>query len=135
MNFTDLTFHHVGIACRSIEDEKKYYQSLGYRQEGEFFTDPLQKISGIFMILGSMRIELLEATVKDSPLHSFLNRGIHMYHQAFLCPDLPGVIENFLLEGAVLVVDPIPAVAFNGRKISFLMLRNKLLVELIETVN
>lgn len=132
MNFPILKFHHIGIACRSIAAEMKYYLLLGYQQEGERFVDPLQKISGVFMVLGSIRSELLEPTSEDSPIHSFLNRGIQMYHQAFLCIDLETTIENLVSQGAIVVVSPTPAVAFYGSKISFLMLRNTMLVELIE---
>jgi methylmalonyl-CoA/ethylmalonyl-CoA epimerase len=130
----DLIFHHVGIACSSIAAEEEYYSTLGYTREGREFVDPAQKIRGIFMTLGPFRIELLEPASKNSPLDPFLQKGVQMYHQAFLCDRLGETIDFLAAQGAVLLVPPVPAVAFNGRKISFLMLRNRMMVELIESV-
>jgi methylmalonyl-CoA/ethylmalonyl-CoA epimerase len=128
----DLTFHHIGLACASITEEGAHFSKLGFTQEGALFEDPLQKIKGCFMVLGPFRIELLEPLSGDSPLQTYLRRGVKMYHQAFLCADLSTQIDSMTRKGAQVVVPPVPAVAFGGRKISFLMLPNLLLVELIE---
>lgn len=127
-----LMFHHVGIACRSLKDEKAHYLELGFTLEGDTFTDPAQRIRGIFMTLGPYRVELLEALSEDSPLGPFLQKGIQLYHQAFLCKGLQGALDELVDQGAHLVVPPIPAVAFGGRKICFLMLTNRQLIELVE---
>jgi len=132
MSPLDLVFHHVGIATTSLSEEEVYYTTLGYRREGDVFTDPSQKIKGLFMTLGSMRIELLEALSKDSPVNGFLKRGMKMYHQAFLCGDIEKTVAFLVEQGAFVAVKPIPAVAFGGRRICFLMIGNKTLVELIE---
>jgi hypothetical protein len=78
MSFPILTFHHIGIACRSIASEEKYYKALGYSREGGSFSDPLQGISGVFMIL--------EPATEASPVHSFLNRGSRCTNRAFFAP-------------------------------------------------
>lgn len=127
-----LIFHHVGIASDSIAQEEEIFSKLGYVRDGVVFTDPAQKITGLFMVLGNFRIELLEPTSPDSPVVGFVRRGMKMYHQAFFCGDLPGTLRTLSDQGAFVVVPPVPAVAFNGRKISFLVLRNKVMIELIE---
>ena len=78
-----LRFHHVGLACQSLEPEKAAHALLGFVPEGAVFHDPLQRIRGLFMVHGGMRIELLEPAGPDSPLQPFLQRGMKMYHQAF----------------------------------------------------
>jgi methylmalonyl-CoA/ethylmalonyl-CoA epimerase len=129
----DLRFHHVGLACESIAVEQKAHRLLGYLDEGEVFVDPLQRIRGCFMVQGGMRIELLEPAGEKSPVRSFLNRGIKMYHQAFETGDINHSIDELRKAGAVLAVPPTPAVAFAGRPIAFLLLRTKMLVELIQS--
>jgi len=129
----DLRFHHVGLACESIAVEQTAHRLLGYADEGEVFVDPLQRIRGCFMVHGGMRIELLEPAGEGSPVRSFLNRGIRMYHQAFETADINKSIDELRKAGAVLAVKPTPAVAFAGRPIAFLLLRTKMLVELIQS--
>jgi methylmalonyl-CoA/ethylmalonyl-CoA epimerase len=128
----DLHFHHVGLACESIEVERSAHRLLGYIDEGEVFIDPVQRIRGCFMTQGGMRIELLEPAGEGSPVRSFLSRGIKIYHQAFETGDINHSIDELRKAGAVLAVPPTPAVAFAGRPIAFLMLRTKMLVELIQ---
>jgi methylmalonyl-CoA/ethylmalonyl-CoA epimerase len=126
------TFHHVGLATRSLERERAAHQRLGFVEEGPTFEDPRQKIRGQFLRNGGFRVELLEPLGEDSPLHDWLRRGQKMYHQAFEVPRLEEAIAALRREGALLAVPPCPAVAFGGRSIAFLLLRTELLVELIE---
>ena len=62
----------------------------------------------------------------------WLKSGVKMYHMAYEVAALDIAISNLGEGGAKLLVPPVPAVAFAGRRISFLMLPNMLLVELIE---
>ena len=128
----ELRFHHVGLACRSIQVEQTAHRLLGYVDEGEVFVDPKQRIRGCFMVQGAMRIELLEPWGEGSPIQSYLARGLKMYHQAFETAKINASIEELRRAGAVLVVPATPAVAFDGRPIAFLMLRTQMLVELIQ---
>ena len=127
-----LRFHHTGIACADLKIEGAAFRLLGFVEEGSVFHDPLQKIRGQFMTHGSARIELLEPSDPDSPVHGYLKRGIKMYHQAFETQDLRAAIAEATQSGAHLVVPPCPAVAFGGREIAFVMLRTTMLVELIQ---
>ena len=129
---TELKFHHIGLACRDMAKDRRDHELLGYRAEGAEFADPLQRIRGLFMTLGSMRVELLEPLDETSPLTSYLKRGIKMYHQCFLSANLAQSIEVLEAHGARLVSAPTPAVAFENRLIAFLILPSQMLIELIE---
>ncbi|MFD2612364.1 VOC family protein [Paenibacillus gansuensis] len=128
----DLRFHHVGLACRRLEAERKAHELLGYVAEGETFVDPVQRIRGLFMTNGGMRIELLEPAASPSPVDEILQRGQKMYHQGFLCSDIRAAVAYLEQNGARVISPPVPAVAFGGKEISFLMLRTLMIVELIE---
>lgn len=128
-----LRFHHIGVACEKLGPEIDAHALLGYRQEGEVFHDPAQRIRGVFMVNGGARVELLEPDGADSPLRPFLQRGQKMYHQAFETDAIEDAFAELVDAGAIARVAPIPAVAFEGRRIAFLMLRTLLLVELVET--
>jgi methylmalonyl-CoA/ethylmalonyl-CoA epimerase len=133
MDFPKLELHHVGIACKSIMEEENFFLPLGYIREGEIFTDPIQKVRGLFMTQGTTRMELLEPISIDSPINTFIQREIKMCHQAFFCQDLLKTTNFFWEQGAYIVVQPVTNLAFNGRKVSFLKLKNKMLIELIES--
>ena len=125
-------FHHVGVACHDLDSESKHFSLLGYTQESPDFTDPAQGVSGRFLVGGGPRMELLKSLPGKGTLTPWLKSGIKLYHLAYETPDISNAIEHYRREGAKLIVSPVPAVAFSGRLIAFLMLPNMLLIELIE---
>lgn len=127
-----LVFHHIGLACRDMARDRRDHELLGYRAEGPEFADPTQRIRGLFMTLGPMRVELLEPLDETSPLHAYLKRGIKIYHQCFECADIESTIHALERGGARVASPPKPAVAFDGRRIAFLLLPSQMLIELIE---
>ena len=128
----DLRFHHDGVATRDMAKELRAYELLGFRSEGPVFTDPLQCIRGLFLTLGPMRVELLEPLDETSPIHSHLKRGIKIYHHGFTCRNIALATERLLAGKARVVSPPKPAIAFENRPVSFLLLASGLLIELIE---
>ena len=61
----------------------------------------------------------------------WLQARVKLYHLAYEAANLDAAIAAQRASGAKLVVKPVEAVAFQGRKVAFLMLRNRLLIELI----
>jgi methylmalonyl-CoA/ethylmalonyl-CoA epimerase len=128
----DLVFHHLGVACRDLDAEEQVWTPLGYVRESADFEDPRQQIRGRFLVGPGPRLELLVGTPGSTVLDPWLSRGIKIYHQAFEVPAVAGAIEALVVDGARVVVEPVPAVAFGGREIAFLMLRNGSLIEVIQ---
>jgi hypothetical protein len=126
------TFHHLGIACKSIEREEAAYATMGYVLEGERFSDPLQGVRGSFMTGGGPRIELLENLPDSTTLTPWLAKNIRIYHMAHLADDFDAEVEVALRAGWKMMRAPLPAVAFGGARVCFLMMPNMQLVELIE---
>jgi len=129
-----LAFHHVGVACTDIEAESARLAPLGYRFEREPFADPRQGVRGVFLVGQAPRLELLEPLPgrEDGVLAPWLAASIKLYHLAYETPDLASAIAHLRKSRAKVVVEPVPAVAFDGRDIAFLLLPNRLLIELIE---
>jgi methylmalonyl-CoA/ethylmalonyl-CoA epimerase len=125
-------FHHIGVACRSIFDERRHWASLGYDDEGAAFSDPVQGISGLFMVGGGPRIELLEPLGDALTLAPWIKRGIKLYHLGYLVSDIAEAVESVEASGGRVTVEPVPAVAFGLRRIAFVMFANGLLGEFIE---
>jgi len=75
---------HIGIAVKSIDEAKKYYEEvLGLKCYAiEEVAD--QKVKTAFFKVGETKIELLEPTADDSPVAKFINKkGEGMHHIAF----------------------------------------------------
>lgn len=130
---TSLSFHHFGIACRDLDIESGVYETLGYTKEREDFVDPIQGVQGRFLVGGGPRLELLTALDGHDVLEPWLEAGSRIYHQAFETTDLEASVDGLQSKRARMVVDPVPAVAFEGRRICFVMLRTLSLIELIES--
>jgi methylmalonyl-CoA/ethylmalonyl-CoA epimerase len=130
---TGLEFHHMGVACRDLDREAAPYAQLGYGAEGDDFQDPIQGIRGRFLVGGGPRLELVAPLGSEAGvLAGVLAKGIKLYHLAYTCLDLDQALAQAALGRAKLVVSPVPAVAFGGRRIAFVMLPNMMLVEFIE---
>jgi methylmalonyl-CoA/ethylmalonyl-CoA epimerase len=128
-----LSFHHIGVACRDLAPETEAFGMLGYRVEGEDFVDPGQGIRGRFLVGPGPRLELLVGLPGSSVLDLWLDKGVKFYHQAFLVESLETSVGELRDQGGRIVLPSMPAVAFGGRQIAFVMLRNLALVELIES--
>ena len=61
-----------------------------------------------------------------------LARGVKIYHTAYETPDFDGALQALRARRCKLTVGPVPAIAFGGRRIAFLLLPNMNLIELIE---
>lgn len=127
----DFEFHHIGYATTSLAKERDFFTLLGYRQEGEIFADPIQGVAGCFLTGPGPRIELLENLPGATTLTPWLNAGIKMYHFAYQVGDLQEALAWARNQRARITVAPVPAIAFGGRNISFVMFRNGLMLEFI----
>lgn len=125
-------FHHIGYATLSIERERRSFEFLGYRLEGEPFTDPTQGVAGCFLTGPGPRIELLENLPAADVLAPWITAGIKLYHFAYWVDDIATAIEWLRGQRAKVTVPRVPAIAFGGRHISFVMLPTGLMLELIE---
>lgn len=131
MNFPG-TFHHVGVACRSIQDETASIVALGYAAEGSATEDPIQKVRVQFFSGAGPRIELIEPTSQESPVFGLLKRGTKFYHLAYEVGDFDGAVGAVESNGFRAVGPAAPAAAFGMRRIIFLMAKSGMLIELIE---
>jgi methylmalonyl-CoA/ethylmalonyl-CoA epimerase len=125
-------FHHIGVACRDLAREERAWLDLGYRREHDPFSDSGQGVWGVFLVGGGPRLELLEQLEGSDVLEPWLRSGSRMYHLAYEVVDLEHSIERVRGQRGRVVRAPLPAPAFDGRLVCFLMLANRSVIELIE---
>lgn len=79
---------HIGIAVRSIEQARTFYEALGLEIEA-IEEVPQEGVRVALIRCGESRIELLEATRGDSPIERFLDkRGPGMHHLCLATGDI-----------------------------------------------
>ena len=108
------------------------FQSLGYRQEGEGFRDPVQKVHGVFLAGPGPRLELLAPLDATSPITPWIDKGIKYYHQAFEVASMSQALDDLRERRGRVVSRPEPGIAFGDRPIAFVMLPGMILIEVIQ---
>src|SRR4051794_25519191 len=126
--------NHIGIAVRSIEAQRPFYEeTLGATYEGvEEVAD--QKVKVGFFRVGDVRLELLEPTDPSSTVAAFLDkRGEGLHHVAYSVDDLEARISQ-LKQGGVRMIDETPRAGAHRMRIAFLHPKssNGILTELCE---
>jgi len=85
---------HLGIAVRSIEEARGFYEQLGLHIE-EIEEVPQEGVRVAIIPCGACRIELLEPTTEDSPIAKFLDRrGPGLHHVCLATDDVRGEGEG-----------------------------------------
>ena len=128
-----MEFHHVGIAVNSIEESAKWYAGIGYSLT-ETIEDAIQNVCIAFLNRGdSPLLELVQPIDKTSPICNILKKvGVSAYHFCYETSDLQKTIAELEKQDFRVLVEPVKAVAFNNRKISFLYHIDNGLIELLE---
>jgi methylmalonyl-CoA/ethylmalonyl-CoA epimerase len=113
------SLNHVGIAVRSIEAQRAFYEgALGAVFEGmEEVAD--QKVRVGFFRVGDVRLELLEPTDPTSTVTAFLEkRGEGLHHLAFTVEKIEDRIAE-LKSGGLRMIDEQPRAGAHHMQIAF----------------
>ena len=131
-----LKFSHLGVAVSDIGQALAGYQAIfGYKVRSGPFDDPIQKVSVCFLATGEpsdIAIELVAPTGEDSPIKKFLTNGIGAYHLCYEVDDIREALQHVRSQGCLVISEPVPAVAFAGRRIAWFYTPTRQLVELVE---
>jgi methylmalonyl-CoA epimerase len=124
---------HLGIAVKSLEQARRFYEKLGVQVAKEEVVAH-EKVKVAMIPMGESRIELLEATSADSVVAKFIEkRGEGLHHVALHVPDLAAAVKNLKESGARLISDEIK-IGAGGHRYVFVHPSSAggVLVELVE---
>jgi methylmalonyl-CoA/ethylmalonyl-CoA epimerase len=129
-----MKLHHVGVATSSIaKHAEQYRRAFAIDLTSEIIDDELQKVRVAFAEVGDgVSIEFVEPLGDDSPISNLLKRGGGLYHICYLVPDIEAAIQQVRQAGGLIVSGPLPARAFNNRRIAFVYTPDRSLVEFLE---
>jgi len=111
---------HIGIAVKSIDESRKYYEDVLSLKCYSIEEVPDQKVKTAFFMVGQTKLELLESTDPDGPIGKFIEkRGEGIHHIAFAANDLQKSL-NDLKENGIRLIDENPRAGAEGLNIAFL---------------
>ena len=129
-----MKFNHIGVAVRDINKSIKHYsECLGWVKLSDIVYDSIQKVKICFMIDNSnICYELIEPAYSDSPVTNVLNRKSSIYHTCYEVDDIEESVKELSANGFIQISNIEEAIAFDNRRIVFLVNRDNLIIELLE---
>ena len=130
------SFHHVGFVVASIPNSVHGFISMLQADwDEEVIHDPNQNVRVTFLKsrrAGDPLWELVEPVDDKSPVHALAAKGGGLHHVCYVVDDLERALSDARSLGALIARQPVPAVAFGGRRIAWIYTRNRLLIEYLE---
>jgi methylmalonyl-CoA/ethylmalonyl-CoA epimerase len=137
--------NHIGIAVRDVREAAEVLCLLGLKRLTTPEPDPIQRVLACFLAGGDehgVHIELIEPTDETSPIAAFLQkRGGGLHHLCFEVDDIDEMTDRLKQKGFPVVSPPVECVGYDrsfdlkasqATRISFLLLPNRLLIELLQ---
>jgi methylmalonyl-CoA epimerase len=111
---------HVGIAVTDLEASLSFFRdALGLRVEPAEDV-PSQRVRAQFVSAGPSSLELLQATMPDSPIAKFLEkRGPGLHHITLRVDDIAAALEE-LRQRNVRLIDAVPRSGAEGALVAFI---------------
>jgi methylmalonyl-CoA/ethylmalonyl-CoA epimerase len=132
-----MIIHHIGLVVNNIEEHfRKYFcDALGYKEIGQTFVDTRIGVAVAFINLNDkIFLELVQPLDDKSPVQGYLKkRGQTLHHLCFEVEKIDEECERLRSKDYMITMQPTPAVAFNNRRVAFLISRDEdYLIELLE---
>jgi len=129
-------FHHIGVAVAALPAAIRVNEQVfGLRLVSGPFEDPRQGVAVCFLADLHGRAPLVELVAPlgaDSPIASYLARGIGAYHTCYEVDDLDAALGHVRAQRCMILSGPTPAVAFDGRPIAWFFSPTRQLTELLQ---
>lgn len=125
---------HIGYAVKRIERAITAFQKLGYEFE-PVIDDTDRNVKLAFGVKDGYRIELVAPLDKksESPVDQYLSNAVGtLYHICYESEDLEKEVEELKSQGYKIVIEPQPAIAFDGKRVVFMMNIGFGLMEIVE---
>jgi methylmalonyl-CoA/ethylmalonyl-CoA epimerase len=113
-----MKFHHVGIACKNIDEEIASVAAINkiIRQSPKVFDETQNAELVLLTLADGTKLEL----ISGKQVETFIKKNITYYHLCFEVDDIDAEVTRLVSEGAFLISPPKPAILFNNRKVAFL---------------
>ncbi|WP_400075687.1 methylmalonyl-CoA epimerase [Winogradskyella sp. R77965] len=128
---------HIGIAVKDIENSNQLFASLFGKKHYKLEEVESEGVKTSFFKCGPNKIELLQATNKNSPIAKFIEKkGEGIHHIAFAVDNIEKEIKRLTEEGFEMI-HKAPKKGADNKMIAFLHPKstNGVLVELCQEID
>ena len=128
---------HIGIAVKSLKNSNDLFANLFGESPYKMEEVESEGVKTSFFKVGVNKIELLEATKKDSPIAKFIEKkGEGVHHIAFDVDDIESEIKRLKKSGFT-VLNEKPKKGADNKLVTFLHPKstNGVLIELCQDIN
>ena len=127
-----MKFHHIGYLVNNFNSAIKDFEKFNYKKKKSIITDNNLMVQIQFLINGNNIIELVKPHKKNLGLVKLLRKKNYAYHFAYKVENLDKTLIK-LKKDFKIIVNPVPAKAFNNKKVTFLKMKNDFIIELIQS--
>ena len=128
-----LTIDHVGYLVKNVNKAITKFEALGFCMDSDVINDADRDITIVFLQKDGYRIELVSPLSDQSVVYNLIKKmGNTPYHFCYQCDDIEDTIRDLGQYGFVCFNLPAKAIAFNNRKVCFLMNPSIGMIELVE---
>ncbi len=128
---------HIGIAVKNLEKSNTLFAALLGTPHYKIEEVESEGVKTSFFKSGPNKIELLEASKKDSPIAKFIEKkGEGIHHIAFAVDDIKAEISRLKKEGFI-VLNETPKKGADNKLVAFLHPKstNGVLIELCQEIS
>ena len=126
---------HIGYAVKRIDRAMSSFEKLGYTFES-IVEDTDRNVKLAFGEKDGYRIELVSPLDRgqESPVDQYLSNAVGTpYHICYESDRFDVEVEELKKQGFKTVIEPCPAVAFDGKRVVFMMNIGFGLMEIVES--
>ena len=127
-----MKFHHIGYLVNNFNSAIKDFKKCNYKKKKSIIIDNNLKVKIQFLVNGNNIIELVKPHKNNIGLLSLLKKKNYAYHFAYKVKNLDKTLVR-LKKNFKIIVNPVPAKAFNDKKVAFLKMKNDFIIELIQS--
>lgn len=128
---------HIGIAVKNLEKSNTLFATLFGTPHYKIEEVESEGVKTSFFKSGPNKIELLEASKKDSPIAKFIEKkGEGIHHIAFAVDDIKAEISRLKKEGFI-ILNETPKKGADNKLVAFLHPKstNGVLIELCQDIS
>ena len=127
-----MKFHHIGFLTKNLKKSLKDFLSLKYKSSGKIIDDKKFRVQILFIKKGHNTIELVKPYKINFGLNKLIKKENYSYHFAYISKSFEKDLKK-LRKKFRIIVNPTPAIAFKGKKVCFLKMKNNFIIELIQS--
>ena len=128
-----MKFHHIGYLTNNLKSTINEFKKINYAKKTNIINDNLLKVKVVFIKNTNNLIELVKPYKKNYGLIKIIKNKNYAYHFAYKVKNINKSIKKLKKMKFKIIVNPVPAKAFQNKKISFLKMRDGFIIELIES--